>query len=715
MATLDTFQLKKQKHQRAMSIIFISIGQLLIAPYFASVIHQWMFMIFNLGTFKYKGNYHYRYALQGLVAEPGIRLWFILLEAAYFLYIVWLILKPSAVIKDVREVKITDTISIPVPIGNGQHGNARFTTPEEMSKLFESFVFKDIHSRPNGKGGLVVGAVNKQNEDKISYIGKDLHALIIGATGAGKTRRVLLESVCVQLLAGSCTVISDVKGEIYYYTHKFAEQLGYKTIVVDLCNPSKSDRYNYLQPIIAAIESGRKEWINKKNELENKKRHIKEEKALLKKKLITNKEVREIEAQYQEIAAQAAAIEKEIKEHNIDYSWTKDAQTFTWDLVSVLVKESTKGEPLWYNGESATLAACILAVCMEAKREYQNLYNVYLFLAYMGRVDEETGASPLTAYLETLSDQHPAKFIFMQSQAAAERTRSSFYTSVLGDLRLFTDPSIADMTASSDFALSEIGTQKVALYLLIPDEKKTYYPLAAALINQLYVAQVKEARNHGGSLPLATEYDLDEIGNFPTIPVLSGLLSAGRSRNIRANLIVQDYQQLETKYKDDIDTIKACCRVKIYLKSDNTKTLEEISKMLGKYTVEVTSASNSTSVDKLNDYNISNSSNMTGRELLMPSEVAQINQPYALVMVTGERPSITRLPDLSCYRFNSVLGLGNEEHNRKLIEQYEQERPERDISYPPQWGMWVEFKAKLEAEAAKNLDKSRVGMGFSNI
>ncbi|MBS6953494.1 MAG: type IV secretory system conjugative DNA transfer family protein [Enterocloster asparagiformis] len=717
MATLDRNILHgRNVHRFCIAIVFLII-QLPVAPLVASLIDQLFSFLFTFDN-RYKAlhfNYSYDVAIRGIFQRTGICLWFLIIEVLVIAFIVWVWLDPHATISRTREIKVTDKISIPVAVGNGQHGNARFTTQNEKKKLFSEFYFNGSNT-PVGKGGLVVGMDTETKGDRIQYVGKDVHSIIIGTTGAGKTRRILLETVCLQLLAGNCIVVSDVKGEIFYYTHKFAESKGYQSVVIDLCNPAKSMHYNYLEPIIASIEEGQKAWGAKLEALEIQLNIATQELNHIKDSIIDLEDTSDRQMkEYTDCRKNVKQIENDIQALKKDYSWTKEAQSRVWDLVSVLVKEQ-KGEPLWYNGETATLAACILVICIEAPTEYRNLYNVYLFLAYMGRVDEETGISPLSAYLETLDDQHPAKFVFMQSQAAAERTRSSFYTSVLGDLRLFTDPAIAEMTSISDFNLSDVGTKKIALYLIVPDEKKTYYPLAAALINQLYIAQVAEARKQGGSLPIATDYDLDEIGNFPAIPVLGGMLSAGRSRKIRANLVVQDYQQLESKYKEEVQTIKTCCAVKAYLKSDNLKTLEELSKNLGKYTVEVTGASTSANTaTRSSGSSISNSSNMAARELLMPAEIGQISYPYALVLVSGELPSITRLPDLSEYRFNDMLGMGDEEHNRQLLEEREAERPEHEVFYPPQWGMWIEFKRKLEQEAMNNLNRAGVGLGFTNL
>ena len=212
------------------------------------------------------------------------------------------------------------------------------------------------------------------------------------------------------------------------------------------------------------------------------------------------------------------------------------------------------------------------------------------------------------------------------------------------------------------------------------------------------------ARKTGGALAIPTDYDLDEIGNFPPIPVMANLLSVGRSRGIRVNLVLQDYQQLEAKYKEDFETIKSQCALKIFLKSDNFKTLEEISKSLGDYTVESASASASGSNTK--DINISNSSNLSGRRLLFESELKKLRSPDALVMITSEDPMVTKLPDLSEYHFNKMLGLGDEAHNQRIITEREAKREEREYVNLPLWGIWDEYKKKLDEEAKRVLKAS---------
>lgn len=640
MATLNKNTLSEKKLKQMKAIAIATVVELLISPLIAYIVHQYTDWIFHIS--KYDGlklDYSYLNAWIFLLKNTGVKLWYIILQALYVAYIIWLIAKPRAEIMDVKEIQVTDKIKIPVAVGNGQHGNARFLTEKEKDQIFAIFNFTGGEV-PRGKGGLVIEMKKvSKGKELIRYIQGEEHSLILGSTGAGKTRRVLLETVWLQLITGLCIVVSDVKGEIFAYTHKFAESLGYQTIAIDFRNPKKSAHYNFLQPILDSL-----------------------------------------------------AVKDKAKA--IDY---------TWDLVSVLVGDQ-KGEPLWYNGETATIAAAVLAVCMEADESYRNLTNVYYFLAYMCQPHPVTNKTPLSLYLATLPDGHPAKTVFAMAQVAADRTKSSFYTSAMGTLRLFTNPNVAEMTSKSDFRLSDIGKKKIAFYMLIPDEKKTLYPLVSILVNQIYIAQVETASQNGLRLPIDTDYDLDEIGNFPVIPVLGGLLSAGRSRGCRANLVIQDYQQLQSKYKDDFETIKTCCQVKLYLKSDNEKTKKEFSESLGKYTIEVPSASTSSSTSaKSNDVNLSNSSNMTGRELLMSSEIGRIAEPYALCTKTGEFPAITELPDLSQYRVNEIWGLGDKETNTRILLEREQEREERVVEDIPLWGIWNKYKEMLEEEAAHQI------------
>lgn len=380
---------------------------------------------------------------------------------------------------------------------------------------------------------------------------------------------------------------------------------------------------------------------------------------------------------------------------------TPRAIDYTWDLVSVMVGVP-KGEPLWTNGESAVIAAAILIVAMEAPLEYKNMTNVYYFLAKMCKSDEN-GKMLITKYLDLLPDTHPAKGLFDVAEISPEKMRGSFFGMALTTLRLFTNLNIADVTSESDFDISYIGKKKTALFIIVPDEKTTLYPLVSIFINQVYISLVETANKFGGRLPVETDFLCDEFGNFPEIPSFGSMVSAGLGRGIRFVIVIQDYQQLEKKYKDDFGNIKGNCLMTVYLKTTDQKTLEDISKKTGTYTVEVNSVSSSSSGNGKNS-NYSNSANMQSRALLLPEEVGRLQKPYSLVLYSGNFPAIMNSPDLSQYKANQILGLGDEEFNRKTFIERDNARLLRKIGPLQLWGIWNTFQNDFDDNSEENTE-----------
>ena len=611
----------------------------------------------------------------------GMLLFGILYETIILIWLTYQFFFYKAKLSNVSEYKVTDYISIPRPVGNGQHGKAWFADEQEIRAISSDLNVKTQNEK------IQSGIVLDYKNTIVRYMKNFAHSITIALTGAGKTRRVLLPSICLQILAGDSYFVTDVKGEIFYLTSKYAESQDYKIVVIDFINPEKSMQYNFLQPIIDALKEGKKKWEKQVKELVQ--------------------EIEEIKKQENPSPEEVSALVAKRKDLENDYSWTDQAQEYTWDLVSTMVGEA-KGEPLWYNGETSTLASSILAVCMEAPEQCQNLYNVYCFLAYMSKYYQELGKNLLSTYLERLPDTHPAKLIYMQAEVAEVRTRSSFNTSGLGTLRLFSSNKIGKMSMKTEFNLEDIGKQKTAIYFIVPDEKTTYHPLASLFMVQLYIKLVEEARKCGGSMKQKVVFDCDEIGNCPRIPILPAMLSVGRGRGISINLVVQDYQQLQAKYKDDFETIKSQCKLKIFLQSDGKETLKDISERLGDYTTENPNESSSRSTEVGSRATISGGSGLTGRRLLLPSELALFEKPDALVMVTGHRPFVSYLPDISETEFNNLLGLGDEKFTKKFILDYENSRKERDDKPLKQWGIWIKEKELMENKIKSLMEKNNV-------
>ena len=290
-------------------------------------------------------------------------------------------------------------------------------------------------------------------------------------------------------------------------------------------------------------------------------------------------------------------------------------------------------------------------------------------------------------WLETLPSGHPARTAFGAAKIAPGKTRGSFYTSALATLKLFSGASIYSMTSESDYDPKRLCVDKTALFIILPDDRSTYYRLASIIVKQHYQKLVEQADERGGRLKRRVNFILDEFGNFAKIPDFTNMLTVGGGRGIRFNLFLQDFAQLDSKYdKDEAKTIRSNCETWVYLKSNDTETNKAVSERLGKYTTTVYSLSNSTS--RYTAPSSGSSVQLTGRELLLADEVARIKRPEALVITAGNYPVVTKLPDISKWLCNDMLGLGDPTHNSAVIAARAMGRPERDPAKPSLWGIW---------------------------
>lgn len=553
-------------------------------------------------------------------------------------------------------MEITPEIRTPAPAGQGQHGTAKWLPKEKFDQVFDSDII-DSKKLMQGKesfsaGGLVLGKediktsiFSKRVKEKIYHITKDLHALIIGATRSGKTRCIVIQTIIDLILAGENVVVPDLKGELRDYTEDVAKKYGYEVIGIDFIHPYQSKRRNFLEPVIKALQ---------RNDI-------------------------------------SRAIEE------------------TWSLVSQLVGEPPEnGEKLWNNGEAATLAASIMAVCYDNQDhpEYQNLTNVFYFITEM--CSDYRGALPLQFYIDSLPEEHPAKILLAATKVAAMRTRSSFYISAIMTLKLLTIPAINQMTNASDFDIEKLIDEgkKVIIYLGLPARDKTYFPLASLFLRQIsdlidYVADEK----YGGRVPVRWNFIDEEMGNFTKITNMRQQTSFGTGKGIRHFMFIQSYAQLDDVYGEKVSQIiQDNADIKIYLRSPNPTTKKKISEDLGNYTTRSYSKSNNTPSGTFrNGGSDGESSNLMGRPLLYPDEVGKLQRPYSLVMSDAD-PAIMYAPDLSQYAMNEFLGMGDEEHNNRLRQRKAEEHKKNERPHNSKmelWGIWDVWKKHIDAQILK--------------
>ena len=141
---------------------------------------------------------------------------------------------------------------------------------------------------------------------------------------------------------------------------------------------------------------------------------------------------------------------------------------------------------------------------------------------------------------------------------------------------------LTEMMSGTTFSMEEIGKEKTAIFLVVPDEKTTYHFLAALFISQCYESLLDQADVCKGELPVRVNFILEEFCNMPKLDDIVSMLTAARSRNIRFHLVIQSYSQMKDKYDENVSrTIMDNCGNLIYLHTREISFLEYISKLAG--------------------------------------------------------------------------------------------------------------------------------------
>jgi type IV secretion system protein VirD4 len=135
-------------------------------------------------------------------------------------------------------------------VGHGQHGTARWATKKEIQSTFRHVPFAPKAWREGDRlpkeQGIIMGSVGAKGAVTALVDTDDVHAMMIAASGAGKTAFFLypnLEYACASGMSFLCT---DTKGDLFRNYANIAKGYGFCVAVIDLRNPTRSDGFNLL-------------------------------------------------------------------------------------------------------------------------------------------------------------------------------------------------------------------------------------------------------------------------------------------------------------------------------------------------------------------------------------------------------------------------------------------------------------------------------------
>ncbi len=487
-------------------------------------------------------------------------------------------------------------------VGQGQYGTARFSTKAEIKKTYTKIPF-DVENWRKGKNlpkvqGTVVGC---RTEGKRTYAlidEGDVHTLMVGAAGVGKTAFFLYPNIELSLASGMSFLNTDCKGDVVRNYGTIAKKYyGYNVSVIDLRNPTRSDENNMLH------------LVNKYMDI------YKSDKTNLQAKAKAEK--------YAKITAKTI-----INIGGGDYS-------------------SMGQNAFFYDASEGLLASLILLIAEFGEKNERHIVSVFKMIQDLLKPVEETKtekkgqAKPKNGFkilMEKLPDEHKAKWLAGSALFAADQAMMSIISTALSRLNSFIDSELEQILCfGTAIDAEKFCNEKSAIFIVLPEEDISKYFMVSLIIQQLYREILVIADENGGKLKNRVMFFCDEFGSFPKIEGAEAMFSASRSRRISIVAIIQSFAQLDKNYgREGQEIITDNTQLTIFGGfSPNSQSAEVLSKALGEQTV--LSGSVSHGRDR------SQSLQMIGRPLMTPDELKSMPKGQFIVMKTGTHPMISPL------------------------------------------------------------------------
>lgn len=479
-------------------------------------------------------------------------------------------------------------------VGQGQHGTARWATKKEIKRTYKQIDFKPNEWRTNPDSrpteqGIIVGCKNRKNGTTAMVDTGDVHALMIGAAGVGKTAYWLYPCIEYACATGMSFLSTDTKGDVVRNYGTIAEKYyGYNVSVIDLRNPTRSHGNNLLH------------LVNKYFDL--------------------------------------------YKENPDCLSYKAKAEKYAKIISKTIISNGMDGASFgensyFYDSAEGLLTATILLVAEFCKPEERHIVSVYKIIQELLAPSGQKGKNQFQQLMDLLPENHKAKWFAGAALNTSEQSMASVMSTALSRLNAFLDSELEQILCfDTEIDAERFCKEKSAIFIVMPEENPNTFFMVSLIIQQLYREILAVADENGGVLKNRCVFFCDEWGTLPKIDSAEMMFSASRSRRLQIVPIIQSFAQLEKNYgKEGADVIIDNTQLTIFGGfAPNSTSAEVLSKALGSRTVM------SGSVSRSKD-DPSQSLQMIERPLMTPDELKSLPKGTFVVMKTGFYPMKVKL------------------------------------------------------------------------
>ena len=314
-------------------------------------------------------------------------------------------------------------------VGDGQHGTARWASRSEIRKTYKHIPFTPEQWREQAKAGkppatpegqplpqgIVVGCTG--NTTAMVDTG-DVHALMIGAAGVGKTAYWLYPCIEYACASGMSFLSTDTKGDIMRNYGQIAKDYGYHVSVIDLRNPTRSNGNNLLH--------------------------------------LVNKYMDLYQAHPDQLVYKARC--------------EKYAKIISKTIILSGMDAASFGQNAYfYDAAEGLLTATILLVAEFCEPKKRHIVSVFKIIQELLAPSGKKGKNQFQQLMELLPNDHKAKWFAGAALNTAEQSMASVMSTALSRLNAFLDSGLEQLRCfDTEIDAEKFCKEKSALFIIMP-------------------------------------------------------------------------------------------------------------------------------------------------------------------------------------------------------------------------------------------------------
>ena len=510
-----------------------------------------------------------------------------------------------------------------------EHGSAKWGTSSDIGKFIDSKYDENMLFTQTERMSLNGRKTMRNN-----------NVLVVGGSGSGKTRFFLKPNL---MQMHSSYVITDPKGTVILECGKMLAENNYNIKVLNLIDFNKSMKYN---PFM----------------------YIKSEEDILKLADLIIKNCGD-KSEKQDFWVKAEKLLYQALIAFVYYEFPEEQRNFGAVLNILNSMEVREDDETFKNAVDLMFEE--LEYGTETMCELNGI-DVESWLTDYDENGNEIKSSP-----KPPKPDHYAALQYKKYKMAAGKTAKSILISCGVRLAPFDIKALRDLTDTDEMELGSIGVCRTALFIIIDDTSSTFNFLAGMLYTQLFNTLCNKADNeYNGKLPVHVRCLLDEFANIGQIPDFEKLIATIRSREISADVIIQNMAQLKGLYDKQAGTIVGNCDTMLFLGSGEDETMKSVSEKVGKTTID----HRGTSTQKGQNGSFSINDQIIARELITPAEVGLLDNSECLLFIRGVKPFKSRKFDIKSHKnykkladFDSKNIFDVNEYRKKIADAVKQE------------------------------------------